>query len=185
MYSTLGTESSSRRRTIGKFPVLPSLQCNTFAKHVSLATILIMSCFEQISEIHSNYHDREDGGRGCKHPDSGLGSDFFSSSPSRKFFPHRTGPWMRAPRSRDELNVQAASAQLTWIRSSLKPRLCPKCQSNDTRRSKRRGFLELGLLGLLPVLPFRCKDCDWRFYGWLFSVNSIRSKMLTNREPNP
>jgi hypothetical protein len=91
---------------------------------------------------------------------------------------------MRAPRSREELKGRDASAQLMWVQSSLKQRPCPKCQSKETRRSKRRGFFELGLLGLLPVLPFRCRDCDWRFYGWLFGAYSNCSKILTTREPN-
>ncbi len=43
---------------------------------------------------------------------------------------------------------------------------CPQCQSEQTRRSKRRGFVERGPLTLLSFKPFRCGDCQHRFFRW-------------------
>ncbi len=115
---------------------------------------------------------------------------------------------MSATRGGQELNDQAASTHLPlprsssagiqpstisadsdygqrmWIKTRVKPHLCPKCQSRATQRSKRRGTFELALLGLLPVRPFRCRDCDWRFYGLLFHLRSTRSKIPVARQPN-
>ncbi len=45
-------------------------------------------------------------------------------------------------------------------------RRCPQCQSERTRRSKRRGFVERGALTLLPLKPFRCRNCGYRFFRW-------------------
>jgi len=42
---------------------------------------------------------------------------------------------------------------------------CPHCGSVDVRRSKRRGFFELFVLRILPLRPYRCKNCDWRYYS--------------------
>jgi hypothetical protein len=53
-----------------------------------------------------------------------------------------------------------------------KQRVCPKCQSTAVQQSKRRGALELALMGLLPLRPFRCRDCDWRFYRLFFRMRS-------------
>ena len=43
------------------------------------------------------------------------------------------------------------------------PFRCPWCQSERTRRSKTRGFFE-AFLAKLSVKPFRCYDCDCRFF---------------------
>ncbi len=43
-------------------------------------------------------------------------------------------------------------------------RLCPNCRSVDTSRSHRKGPLEKYLLGALGVRPYRCMNCDARFY---------------------
>ena len=49
---------------------------------------------------------------------------------------------------------------------SLKERCkCPHCGSVDVRRSKRRGFFELSVLRILPLRPYRCRNCDWRYYS--------------------
>jgi predicted Zn-ribbon and HTH transcriptional regulator len=40
---------------------------------------------------------------------------------------------------------------------------CPNCQSERTRRSKTRGFFE-AFLAKLTIKPFRCHDCDSRFF---------------------
>src|SRR6266446_1944831 len=46
---------------------------------------------------------------------------------------------------------------------------CPYCQSQRIHRSKPKGILELGLLALIFVLPFRCEKCDSRFFRWSIS----------------
>jgi hypothetical protein len=59
---------------------------------------------------------------------------------------------------------------------------CPHCQSKDIRRSKRRGMFESSVLSLMPVRPFRCKDCDRRFYGLRSQANPIQSKSAASRQ---
>lgn len=93
------------------------------------------------------------------------------------------------PRSRSGRHSSATSidgdyGQRMWLRSRVKPHFCPKCQSGATQRSKRRGLFELTLMGLLPVRPFRCRSCDWRFYGLLFNMQPSRSKIPGARQPN-
>src|SRR5271155_1157509 len=43
---------------------------------------------------------------------------------------------------------------------------CPSCQSSAIRRSTRRGFVERVLLRAALVWPYRCDDCDVRFWGF-------------------
>lgn len=58
---------------------------------------------------------------------------------------------------------------------------CPYCQSKAVRRSMRRGMLELAILRLVPLRPFRCKDCDHRFYSRSSPVNAIHSRSVQSR----
>ncbi len=96
-----------------------------------------------------------------------------------------------SPRPNLSSNIQATAKSLDseygergWIKSNVKPHFCPRCKSRATVRSKRRGIFELTLLGLLPVRPFRCRDCDCRFYSWLFRVHPNSSKIPIARRPN-
>lgn len=41
---------------------------------------------------------------------------------------------------------------------------CPVCQAIDVQASHRRGILERGPLTWLGILPFRCAQCQTRFY---------------------
>ncbi len=41
---------------------------------------------------------------------------------------------------------------------------CPHCRSMETSRSHRHGSVERYLLGVIGILPYRCLDCDARFY---------------------
>ncbi len=43
-------------------------------------------------------------------------------------------------------------------------RLCPHCGSPEISRSHRRGTVEKYLLRAVGVRPFRCANCDARFY---------------------
>jgi hypothetical protein len=43
--------------------------------------------------------------------------------------------------------------------------LCPDCNSERTRRSKRRGVKDQ-FMTLFGLRPWRCRMCNARFYGW-------------------
>ena len=45
-------------------------------------------------------------------------------------------------------------------------RNCPQCRSIETSRSHRRGAVERYLLTVIGVRPFRCLNCDARFYAF-------------------
>jgi len=47
---------------------------------------------------------------------------------------------------------------------ALNKRVCPHCRSLATSRSHRHGSVERYLLRVIGVLPYRCLDCDARFY---------------------
>jgi transposase-like protein len=48
---------------------------------------------------------------------------------------------------------------------------CPNCSSALTHRSNKSGFRESVLMAMVFIQPFRCEECDSRFYRW-----SIREK---------
>ncbi|MGD0515734.1 MAG: hypothetical protein ABSA29_20710 [Terriglobales bacterium] len=41
--------------------------------------------------------------------------------------------------------------------------LCPRCASSTIRRSRRRSLRDR-VMSLLSYLPYRCDECDLRFY---------------------
>jgi predicted RNA-binding Zn-ribbon protein involved in translation (DUF1610 family) len=43
---------------------------------------------------------------------------------------------------------------------------CPDCASAAIRRSTRKGFVERFFLRMAMVWPYRCDDCDSRFWGF-------------------
>ena len=116
----------------------------------------------------------------------------------------KDGVPMDATRSRDELthrsmnthvpaprstggqalaaSVDYPPGQRVWVRLGDSPRLCPRCRSAATQRSRRRGVLE-ALLTFVPVRPFRCMDCDRRFYGSLFKFHSVGTQSPVTRGP--
>jgi transposase-like protein len=63
----------------------------------------------------------------------------------------------------------------------MMPVHCPRCQSKEVRRSKRRGIFELSLLSMVPMRPYRCEDCDRRFYAFTSSTESIPSDSAPSR----
>src|ERR1700690_4333466 len=73
---------------------------------------------------------------------------------------------VRTGDSEGMLNLEVFSRRTTM------PPSCPICRSKDVRRSKRRGMLESTILNLIPLRPFRCMDCDYRFYGLASSATS-------------
>lgn len=44
-------------------------------------------------------------------------------------------------------------------------RQCPLCGSSSLRRSRRKTLIEKILLPLFGRLPYRCEQCDHRFYA--------------------
>ena len=42
-------------------------------------------------------------------------------------------------------------------------RNCPSCHSNQVDRAHRKSFERL--LSLIRILPYRCHECDRRFYS--------------------
>jgi len=60
--------------------------------------------------------------------------------------------------------VRIASHLLHWITD----RRCPSCGRVDVRRSARKNAFEVALLPFLLARPFRCENCNNRFYGPAF-----------------
>ena len=61
------------------------------------------------------------------------------------------------------------------------PVVCPRCNSKYIHRSRRRGIFELSVLSLVPIRPFRCEDCDRRFYRIACSSDSIQTDAGVSR----
>jgi hypothetical protein len=53
---------------------------------------------------------------------------------------------------------------------------CPNCLSSLTHRSKTRGIRESIFFAMIFRRPFRCEECDLRFFRW-----SITEKPGTER----
>jgi len=47
--------------------------------------------------------------------------------------------------------------------------ICPRCQSGRCRRSRRRGLRDY-FISLVNLRPWRCRNCDLRFFGWAAPV---------------
>lgn len=45
-------------------------------------------------------------------------------------------------------------------------RLCPYCSSVEINRSHRRGAIERYFFRAIGMRPYRCSDCDARFYAF-------------------
>jgi hypothetical protein len=53
---------------------------------------------------------------------------------------------------------------------------CPHCKSHNLRRSHRRGLWEGLILRIILRAPFRCGDCNKRFWGFSRDPHFRRSK---------
>jgi hypothetical protein len=51
--------------------------------------------------------------------------------------------------------------------------ICPRCQSEACRRSRRRGVGDL-FFTLFGLRPWRCRTCEARFYAWKVPVSYVR-----------
>jgi rubredoxin len=49
--------------------------------------------------------------------------------------------------------------------AKLERRKCPKCGSEEVRRSQMKGLAERSVLKMVGVRAYRCETCDWRYYG--------------------
>jgi hypothetical protein len=58
-------------------------------------------------------------------------------------------------------------------------RICPGCGSGHISKSRLRGVVEQLVFRLVGVHPYRCSDCDKRFYGY-----SGKKVLLTGRVPS-
>jgi hypothetical protein len=43
-------------------------------------------------------------------------------------------------------------------------KICPRCHGKSVHRSHRRGAVERVVCALLLISPFRCDDCDHRYF---------------------
>jgi predicted RNA-binding Zn-ribbon protein involved in translation (DUF1610 family) len=51
--------------------------------------------------------------------------------------------------------------------------LCPHCQSESCRRSRRRGLKDLSFT-FFGLRPWRCRSCEERFYAWTVAAVYVR-----------
>jgi hypothetical protein len=62
-------------------------------------------------------------------------------------------------------------AMITW---NFQEKSCPCCGSEEVTRSRRQGFFERSVLGMTSIRPYRCIDCDTRYYGRRHYENTAR-----------
>jgi hypothetical protein len=79
-----------------------------------------------------------------------------------------------------------ASVRRQGIHMTMK-RDCPQCRSIETSRSRRRGTVERYLLTVIGLRPFRCLNCDARFYAFACfdeetSLNDKAARGVFSRE---
>jgi hypothetical protein len=77
------------------------------------------------------------------------------------------------PRSRRSADVRT----LPSLKKGKVSILCPYCQSDLTHRSRTRGIVE-SLLVFLRIRPYRCDECDCRFFRW-----GVQHKSKATRSP--
>jgi hypothetical protein len=53
--------------------------------------------------------------------------------------------------------------------------ICSQCRSVRVHQSRREGMIEKRLLALFFVRPFRCEECDHRFFRWSFGARNRSS----------
>ena len=71
----------------------------------------------------------------------------------------------RSPRT--SMIEQKAKVRLPFIKRFWY-RECPSCRGHDVHRSERRMFPREWLIAMLFLRPFRCLDCNCRYYGLIF-----------------
>lgn len=68
---------------------------------------------------------------------------------------------------------------ITW---NFRDKSCPCCGSQEVTRSRRQGFFERGVLGMTNIRPYRCMDCDARYYGRRHYENAAASLHLSTAQ---
>ena len=53
------------------------------------------------------------------------------------------------------------------------PNRCPGCQSQNVRKSRRRNVYEKLFCAVFFLSPFRCEDCDERYFGFHPPKNDV------------
>jgi hypothetical protein len=64
-----------------------------------------------------------------------------------------------------ELSIAAVAVLILWLALVYNRRRrlrCPRCRSKLVRRSHRENLWEK-LLSTIPIHPYRCDDCGYRF----------------------
>jgi len=57
---------------------------------------------------------------------------------------------------------------------------CPNCQSSRTHRSKTKGMVEIVVAAIIFRRPFRCEECDERFFRWSISEKRPPERPVTS-----
>jgi len=71
------------------------------------------------------------------------------------------------------------------MRKNLRPRICPRCDGRNIRRSHRKNLAEKAR-SLFFVRPYRCVDCHYRFWGcWVPWRLSFLTMPLRQHFANP
>ena len=76
---------------------------------------------------------------------------------------------------------------LFWLRRAAigtSPLTCPACHASNARRSRRRTLSDY-LLSITGVLPWRCQECETRFYSRRVPLRDVvyaRCKICGNLE---
>jgi hypothetical protein len=65
------------------------------------------------------------------------------------------------------------------------PVRCPYCNIPYIQWSTLRAALELSVLTLLALRPFRCDECDHHFYAFTSPTDSIPSNTAASRSLVP
>jgi DNA-directed RNA polymerase subunit RPC12/RpoP len=70
---------------------------------------------------------------------------------------------------------------LDWISEARMTIRCPNCRSLLTHRSKTKGIRESVLFAIIFRRPFRCEECDSRFFRWSITEKpSPERRMITS-----
>jgi DNA-directed RNA polymerase subunit RPC12/RpoP len=51
--------------------------------------------------------------------------------------------------------------------------ICPKCQSHNCQRSRRRSAKDF-IYGVTKIRPWRCGNCNARFFAWTVPIRYLR-----------
>ena len=78
---------------------------------------------------------------------------------------------------------------MTVIRNLVglfRKRLCPRCSSSHVNVSHRKTNFERALSGAFYIRPFRCRECQFRFWHWEYAksqsevVSSMNSPIIAS-----